>query len=477
MSTGLQPPSRLSQYFSTTAKFAILAWLIVLVAVGIFLQLPGSFGKSAQDKSSAAPTSSTAQPSSAQTSNDALASQVGRLNQDSDKLSQRLDSMEKTLGGYDAQFRRLEETASQLPSRQALERANMLGLATQVKSTRPRLHKLKTMQTEWEVKIASLLQGDAGRRIVGSPTHLDLVTGLLDRERPTAEQLVQWESQLEQLGAPLEQAAQDEKAKISIVPEHAQQLTDLIQQVVKSLAELERQQLLLDAVSKETEKAAPGTETLEEVLRKRRTAFEQDRAKQIADAKAQAEKSQTERLATLEKEAVEADTRRKELKQQAEQAQADQLAKIEAEQIAEESRIKEAKQRAVVAGLKDEVLRLEEATRQAQLEQEFQQDLPNIKTYLCAYTEPGYAHRQDNTKGPVSLSYLKGLGALKPGLPGLTKLLSVASASSDRPKGALPHYIGGDLRNGNINTEPVEKAQQLLLKYGDLMVKKGMLAP
>jgi hypothetical protein len=477
MSTGLRPPSRLSHYLTTSARLAILVWIIAIVIVCIFVYFPGLKSNDTTQNVSPAPVPFGSQANTIQSGNDANTSQVEKLGKDSEALSQRLKSLENAIGGYETQFRRLEEVASQVPSRQAVERASTTVLATQVKSTRQRLQKLKTLQADWEAKTVSLLTGDSGRRIAASPTHLDLVAGLLDRERPTADQIVQWELQLEQLGTPVEQSLQDEKSKIAIVPEHAQQLTDLSQQVAKSLAEFERQQLLVDAVTKETAKTAPATTTLDEVLRQRWTVAEQARASQIASAKAEAEKAQTERLAAMEKEAIEAQTKRKELKQQAEQAQADQLAKVDVERIAEETRIKEAKQRAVVAGLKDEVLRIEEATRQAQLEQEFERELPDIRAHLkpmfaASNYQPiaGAMRRLTNTKGPMSLNAIRTAGALAEGRNGLFSLHATVNTDPERKKIGWPEFT-------TDSTEFLIHAQQYLIKYGDIMVKKGMLAP
>ena len=55
--------------------------------------------------------------------------------------------------------------------------------------------------------------------------------------------------------------------------------------------------------------------------------------------------------------------------------------------------------------------------------------------------------------------------------------MALASVGNDRPRGPIPQFIGGDNGWRLTRTEPIETAQQLLTKYGDLMVQKGMLAP
>jgi len=46
------------------------------------------------------------------------------------------------------------------------------------------------------------------------------------------------------------------------------------------------------------------------------------------------------------------------------------------------------------------------------LEREFERDLPEIKSYLMAFTTPGFKHRETG-KGPMSLAYIRGKGALE----------------------------------------------------------------
>ena len=150
---------------------------------------------------------------------------------------------------------------------------------------------------------------------------------------------------------------------------------------------------------------------------------------------------------------------------------------MELERIAEETRVKEAKQRAVVAGLKDEVLRIEEATRQAQLEQEFERELPDIRARLKPMFAasnyqplPGAMRRLTNTKGPMSLNAIRTAGALAEGKNGLFSLFATVNVDPERKKIGWPEFT-------TDSTEFLIQAQQYLIKYGDIMVKKGMLAP
>jgi hypothetical protein len=85
--------------------------------------------------------------------------------------------------------------------------------------------------------------------------------------------------------------------------------------------------------------------------------------------------------------------------------------------------------------------------------------------------------RPDSRKGPASLSVLWSEGAFKEYLNGITWQLYLGAANYDRPRGALPHYIGGNLRFSKINLQPVDQAQEYLRKHVEVMVDRQLLAP
>lgn len=61
---------------------------------------------------------------------------------------------------------------------------------------------------------------------------------------------------------------------------------------------------------------------------------------------------------------------------------------------------------------------------------------------------------------------------------GQRRLYGITSANrtNDRQLGAFPQYFGGET-DWREKAATVQRAQELLIKYGDLMVEKGMLAP
>ena len=259
-------------------------------------------------------------------------------------------------------------------------------------------------------------------------------------------------------------------------------LTDLGQQLSQQAAEFEQQKLLLESTQRESAGLPPGSMTLVEAMEAHRAATEEAEAERIAAAKQaarlEAEKQQTERVAKLERELIETRTKREEDRILAEKAREEQLAKLEQEQIAEEARVEEARRKATIADLQEEVTRVEEALRWAQLDREMARDMEQIRGYLAAFITPGYKKRDDDLKGPMSFALIKGGGALEGTQSGMTVLHVLASHLNDRPRGPLPEYFGGSTTDwSRVNPAPIQKAQELLSKYGDLMVRKGMLAP
>ena len=55
--------------------------------------------------------------------------------------------------------------------------------------------------------------------------------------------------------------------------------------------------------------------------------------------------------------------------------------------------------------------------------------------------------------------------------------MKVATYKNDRPRGRFPQHVSGESGWERTDKEYVAKAQELLTKFGKLMVEKGMLAP
>lgn len=393
---------------------------------------------------------------------------------DSNTLQERVSRLEsvRNLSGES------DERNSISKSTQAVQKAKAAALFSQAKAATRDLTALKSMQAEWTALEASLLRTDSGKRIVGSPKHLERVLELWGRDRPSVDQIVEWETQLSALTEPI--SSTDEKATISVVDEHTQLLSSLCQKFAAQRKDFEQQTRLLAAIQTETSALRPADSTLVSAIEahhQRRDTAEAERITAAGkEARVKAEKEQASRRATIERELVAVQARREEQRIQGEKTRLEKLTEDEKAQIAEEARLQELKSKATIAGLKEEATRVEEGLRWAQLEREMNRDMAEIKGLLMAFTADGFTHRPDGTKGPVSFTKIKSVGGLEPTRQGLDKLFAVATGNNDRPIGGLPPGVGGVISSGT-NIAPIERTQALLKKYGELMVRKNMLAP
>jgi hypothetical protein len=357
-------------------------------------------------------------------------------------------------------------------SQRAVNRDNVAVLLARATMARDRLKTLKKQQAAWTAKEVSFMKGTPGRRIAASAGHLELVTDLLGQERATAEDLLRWEMELEALSAPIEAAWKNKSVDIAITSEHSQRMTDLGQDLVKAVAEFERLNLLIEAVTQETQTIAPAPVTLVQIHRERKLhserAFAERMAKSRAAARQQAEEDQIDRVSKLERELIEAETKRQEEVLAAKKLQIEQLAEQEKASIFDETPFKQYAYRADFSGLNKPANPIQAEVQRARIESEFNRDLPTIRAHLSAFISPGCKHRSDGTKGPMSLSFLASSGALVHDTAGMEKLLQFATNHNDRPCGALSAHSSATDRR-------VETAQELLRKYGELLVAKGML--
>ncbi len=117
------------------------------------------------------------------------------------------------------------------------------------------------------------------------------------------------------------------------------------------------------------------------------------------------------------------------------------------------------------------------------LVRQFEREWPAMKTYLTPFVTPGFAQptskdswKREAEKTPVSFGALQAARMLEPGFESLRKLMYKTSANgwNDRPMGGFPQYRGGDPRKSQ---ELLQRIQNFLNKYGDIMVKKELLTP
>lgn len=153
------------------------------------------------------------------------------------------------------------------------------------------------------------------------------------------------------------------------------------------------------------------------------------------------------------------------------------LGKIKADDI-------EAQAQAMVAEAAARAADQAKTAQKAKLLRDFETDLPEIQRLLRplisdGLTQPGRQKYFERTvtKGPVSFAGLQRIGALDNSTNGLQILhMTVGSPQNDRDLGAFPqHHTAND--HWSKYQETLQRVQELLTKYGEVMVEKKMLAP
>ncbi len=478
MSTADPNPITVRTYFGPTLRYFLLIWLVMIAGGAALLYWTDRQSFALRKDMSKTGSAIDALAKAIEKGDPGVAKEFERVGQQFREAQQRVEALEKTLDSYNAKFQQLNERSSEAESRRAVERAKVGVVAVQVEAARERLKKINNLVTAWQAKEASLMTNDLGRRIVASPAHLQLALGIIEQGRPSADQLREWERSLDGLATAVEESQRNKQSTFVVTPEYVKMLNDLGQELTGVNASLEQQTSLMEALAKETASTTPAAETFGDVVEQQRVARNKattDRLiADLAAARAEVEIEQAERMRRIERLNEEAVSLMKETTAQAKKDQQEQLARIEKEKIAEETRVKEAESRAKIAGLRNEAVRLDAATQRAQLEKEFERDLPKIRSVLTPFISAGFQKRgQNKGEGPMSFAIIQAAGALAQTSDGRQNLADVVG-NNDRPTYPLKRFRGGQTREEEAMCN---QAQELLTKYGPLMVEKGMLAP
>ena len=462
-------PNSSGRYWNPGTRRMLILWAVVVVTCYVFYEFVDKKHSVIRDDLQDARTTVDKLTKRVDEGNPAVTSELNSLKDEFQRLSQEFDRYGRALGTYDDQFRRLADQITTAESERAVARAQVAGLATQVRVVRQQLDKLKSLEADWEAQMASLLDGEEGRRIAGSPSHLQIVLAVLERERPTSEEILLWETQVQELAAPIDRALADQNSTLALAPEHEPKIVELTRQVSATVSDLEQRQLRLTAVLKATAEATPASETLGEVVAARRAAdairLDEERSQLLAEERAQTE--QAIRDAELEKERM-----LREATEAAIRANADiELKKIE-DAVAEVRREEDRRQADLKARIERE-----------RAEARFEQALPELRRYLVPFITLGNKHIIRNKwtfteeKKPLSLGAIQAIGALENTANGLTQFYFLAGGQqNDRPTGVFRgNFIGGNVRPELV--PDVVRAQNLLKEFGDMLVEKEMLEP
>jgi len=361
------------------------------------------------------------------------------------------------------------ETAQALRDQETAARKSQAArIADQAALAEDAVDSLAAEVSAWESSTRDLFAGEEGRRIAADASLLRQFRDLREQPRPNPRIPDQLRARLQGLKAQAQDAGKHPNAPVS--PQLGTAIAGIESEAKAALKSYRDHNEQLRALRSQAPKSVPGsTPKLETAL------------STLKDEEAAA------RAAIVAKKIME--VREQENAKAAERA-AEEERKLRAQQAENERREGE---------LKRERLRLESEQRaqtlaaenrsliakknKAQLEQEFQADLNDIRALLSPFvsdgsTQPeGTTFKRTGTKPtPVSLAALRGAQALDPNDRGQQNLYFMTSQFNDRPLGAFPKYFGGE-SDWRVKAPAVQRAQELLIKYGEVLVEKGMLIP
>lgn len=348
---------------------------------------------------------------------------------------------------------------------QAVSKSNAMSVLETGEVLQKEIQRFGEIQQELATRIRSLATSEEGRRIASDLKLVELANGALNVTLPSDSRANSLRVRLDGLLSGPKGAIQN---KVSGYSPGESLLTALAQIELETRdlrAVVERVLSDLNVVArKAAELPQNANRTLEQSLAELQAIKDQQRSELISQVKEDAKLEGAKRIAD----------------QEAENERKIAAAKVDAAKLLGDQNATKIITDAQVAKEKSDVeKRIQEAEMaRAKLESEFNRDLGEIRNYLTAFVSDGFQYRGDNsTKGPASLTSLRGTQIFQPGRTGLEAILRYAGNSqNDRPRGPIGEYIGGDYGWQLADKDSLNKVQSLLIKYADLMVEKGLLA-
>lgn len=344
---------------------------------------------------------------------------------------------------------RVETTARQVE--RDLQQARLSTLRRAGAEVDELLDELRKEYTDWTAFQKALMTDDRGRRIAQNTAQVEAVAGILARQQITNTTIDAWQNDLDLRLRAIR--SETTEVTVNVSAEFRAEMNRLAEAVRRGLEDVRQKHRAVKSILAQAGPVPPGSDapTLGDAIENFRNRRDEQRE---AFLKAEADRVREEYTQKLAEQIRRTEKRR-------------------GEDALEDARRAEARRQAT----------LDAARKREDLERDFVADMPKIKRYLIpfitdGYSQPNFLNQKRNTgkKGPVSLSGLRSAGCFVEGIQGLTKLNEMALIDgNDRPNGGFRRRFGGGL--APEDTAFVKTAQQLLIKYGELMVEKGMLAP
>jgi DNA repair exonuclease SbcCD ATPase subunit len=403
------------------------------------------------------------------------------LPESQEELRKRLAAVEKVLNDASEALNLLRQQANERQASNAISLARTTELHRRGQKMRETLKTLAEGLAQWKNSPDDLMSTEEGKRIAADSDLLLEFIAIDEDPCPSPGDVKSWQEQVEELLTRVDSAYDSKDGFFVAVEGLETKISELDETIREADGQFRDKRRKIAGILDRAPEVQSGGDgpTLQQAIDAQLKAWDAERAQAIkermelarkendqliANAKAEAEKLKTEELARVEK----------------------QIGQVQARQIAEAAAEYARKERERIAERAAEIARQE-------LERDYSRDQQSIQTFLQPFLADGYRQPDLNgmyttstTKGPVSLSALRATRALDPGIHGLAAL-SLVVERSDRPHAGWPRLkVSGErLVQAGLGIRPVgpdqeflQRAQDLLNKYGELLVEKNnRLAP
>lgn len=369
---------------------------------------------------------------------------------------------ESDFAGEELRRQRAGDEASALTLEQSVLRARNLSAKRVLDEGASALQEFESAAAEWERLVDSLENGQLGRVLAADTENLPSLMELLSVGSEQANDPPRYREQFDLVSGEVEKfLAGDRVTEVTRATLDAiESLRDEIRERGRALqGSLDR----LKLAAQDARGSQPGEMTLDEAYQAYLAQqAEQARLREIA-ARERARTAAEKRIEEAEREKLEAKT-----------------AKEIAENTAEADRLRREKEMLEIAAAKEKE-DSDAKLADERLEAEFTRDLPEIRSLLSPFVSraPYYLHRPGSylysgQSTGLSLSTVAKSGALEPTDEGID-MMSMLGKAPYRPLGSFPKYVQSEWRRTESVKRRLVRAQELLLKYGDLLVEKGMM--
>jgi DNA repair exonuclease SbcCD ATPase subunit len=367
----------------------------------------------------------------------------------------------------------VHETKSEIDAttmRTARSRGEFVSTLKLIEDVANELERLAKLTYSWQQDFEPLLEDDRGSRLAGDENAVRDFLTAVSAPLPTVQESLTWTAEFNEASRPLREAAKSGATDIQTTAEDQAYFEAMLTRVKTGCDALARRQETVELLLTRTSQRPVSGTTLKEAIKNR----EQNELQRLL---AEAEEKRLEALkAAIAQQSLEIE--------QAEQAR-----------IAAETALRVAEKKAQVQGIRTETQRIDNeideaaiAAARKKLEAEFARDEPEIQSLLAPFlaesvTHPNLGNPNDphtwiiraGDLVPVSFGRLQSSGSLANTHEGRHRLYYFAgSADSIRPKQGFPAYSRTGLNNPAIVAR-ITRAQDLLIKYGPLMVERGLL--